>query len=203
MLPENTFDYVFLVGFVAGCVIRGLCSLPVARQRRKQGKRPTDGRRVPLEWPLLMLVAVGMFVLPLVYLLTPWLDFANYRLPEGIGLVGAAVFALALWLLWKSHADLGQNFSVKLEIQQQHALVTQGVYRHVRHPMYAAHWLWAIAQLLLLHNGIAGPAFLVTFVPFYLWRVPHEEQMMLDRFAEEYRSYMGRMGRVIPRWPRS
>ena len=42
--------------------------------------------------------------------------------------------------------------------------LTEGVYRHIRHPMYAAHWLWGLGQALLLQNWIArslhpgGPA---------------------------------------------
>lgn len=54
-------------------------------------------------------------------------------------------FAVALWLLWRSHADLGRSWMGTLAIKEKHALVTQGVYRHIRHPMYAAHWLWGIA----------------------------------------------------------
>lgn len=81
----------------------------------------------------------------------------------------------------------------------KHALVTQGIYRHMRHPIYAAQWLWGIAQPLLLQNWIAGLAGLVSFLPVYLYRVPREEQMMLEHFGEEYRSYMGRTGRIIPR----
>jgi protein-S-isoprenylcysteine O-methyltransferase Ste14 len=54
-----------------------------------------------------------------------------------------------------------------------------------------------------LHNWIVGPAFLVTFLPVYLRRVPHEEQMMLNNFGPEYREYMDRTGRIIPRAGRS
>jgi protein-S-isoprenylcysteine O-methyltransferase Ste14 len=142
---------------------------------------------------------LGLIFLPLVYLLTPWLDFADYRLPAWAGWAGAAVFAAALWLLWRSHADLGRHWSATLQVQQEHSLVTQGVYRSIRHPMYAAHWLWAVAQALLLQNWIAGPSMLVTFLPSYLVRVPREEQMMLDHFGQEYRQYMQRTGRVVPR----
>lgn len=202
-MPENTLKIVFVVGFVAGCVVRGICTARVARSRGKETEKPTAGRRVRLEWLMIFVVSVGMFILPLVYVLTDWLEFANYGLPDwlgmAVGLIGVAVFVFALWLLWRSHADLGRHWSVKLEIQEGHSLVTEGVYRHIRHPMYAAHWLWAVAQLLLLHNWIAGPALLVAFFPLYLRRVPHEEQMMLDEFGEEYRSYTGRTGRMVPR----
>lgn len=142
----------------------------------------------------------GLAILtPLFYMLTDWLDFANYDLPTWAGWIGAVTFAIALWLLWRSHADLGRNWSVTVETKERHTLVTNGVFGYIRHPMYAAHWLWGIAQALLIQNWMAGLASLVVFLPLYLLRVPREERMMLEQFGEEYRKYMNRTGRVIPR----
>src|SRR2546430_6060986 len=56
-----------------------------------------------------------------------------------------------------------------------------GVYRHVRHPMYAAFFLWAIAQALLLPNWIAGPAGLVGFGTLFGLRVRREERRSEER----------------------
>ena len=194
---DNTFEVVWLIGFIAGSVIRVLYT------RQYKRNRITDVRKRGLDTLLLILPFVGMIVMPFFYVLTPWLDFADYELPAWAGLVagwvGAAVFAVALWLLWRSHADLGRNWSPTLEIREGHSLVTHGVFHYMRHPMYAGHWLWGIAQALLLQNWIAGLAFLAAFLPLYLLRVPREEEMMLEHFGEEYRSYIGRTGRVIPR----
>ena len=70
----------------------------------------------------------------------------------------------------------GENWSPDLEIREQHTLVTEGVYRHIRHPMYAAHWLWGLGQALLLQNWIAGPSTLVALLPMYLVRVPRRSR---------------------------
>ena len=113
--------------------------------------------------------------------------------------MGTVIFAGAILMLWRSHADLGRNWSATLRITGQHSLVTNGVYRRIRHPMYTAHLLWAIAQGLLLSNWFAGWAFLVLLGPLYLVRIPKEEQMMLEHFGEEYRAYKSRTGRLIPR----
>ena len=77
--------------------------------------------------------------------------------------------------------------------------MTEGVYRYVRHPMYSAFWLWAIAQALLLPNFIAGLSGLVGFGTLYFFRVGQEERLMLDAFGVEYGDYMARTGRVVPR----
>jgi protein-S-isoprenylcysteine O-methyltransferase Ste14 len=56
-----------------------------------------------------------------------------------------------------------------------------------------------VAQLLLLQNWIAWPSFLVASIPLYVVRIPREEVMMVDQFGDEYRRYMERTGRVVPR----
>jgi protein-S-isoprenylcysteine O-methyltransferase Ste14 len=64
--------------------------------------------------------------------------------------------------------------------------------------MYAAFWLWAIAQFLLLPNWIAGPAGLVGFGTLFFGRVAREEELMIESFGEEYRTYMRTTARVLP-----
>ena len=85
-----------------------------------------------------------------------------------------------------------------LEVRERHTLVTNGVYNRVRHPMYAAFWLWAVAQTLLLPNWIAGPAGLVGFGTLFFLRVGPEERMMLEAFGDDYRRYMERTARIVP-----
>ncbi|MGB2864196.1 MAG: protein-S-isoprenylcysteine O-methyltransferase [Sedimentisphaerales bacterium] len=189
---HNTFEIVFLVGFVVGSVIRKVYAA------KSRGIKTTKKCSNILDIILIAIASVGL-ISPLLYLLTPWLEFANYSLSGWIGWVGTVVFTGAIFILWRSHADLGRNWSATLRITGQHSLVTNGVYRYIRHPMYTAHLLWAIAQGLLLANWLAGWAFLVLSIPLYIARIPKEEQMMLEHFGEEYHAYMSRTGRLIPR----
>jgi protein-S-isoprenylcysteine O-methyltransferase Ste14 len=192
---KRAFGMVYFLGMLAEVVIR------VPHEQRRRQTRMKLERVDWSERPLLVLI-VGMFFIPLVYTFTSRLDGADYRLPrearESAGGVGMIILAMAVWLFWRSHADLGRNWSPSLELREGHELVTEGVYRSVRHPMYASMWLWGVAQALLLQNWIAGWVSLVMFMPLYLLRVPREERMMLDEFGEEYRAYMNRTGRVIP-----
>ena len=87
-----------------------------------------------------------------------------------------------------------------LELRKGHQLVKHGVYRSIRHPMYASQWLWVIAQPLLLQNWIAGWANLVFFIFFYSLRVKAEEKLMLEQFGDRYRSYMQTVGAVFPKF---
>jgi protein-S-isoprenylcysteine O-methyltransferase Ste14 len=190
---DNSFEVIFLAGFIIGCVIRKIYTF------RCRHRKAVKKYKSVVDITLISAAGIAM-VLPLFYIFTPLLNFADYHLPEWLGWVGTTVFAMALILLWRSHADLGQNWSAILKIRREHSLVTDGIYRHIRHPMYAAHLLWAIAQGLLLENWLAGWAFLAVFMPLYLIRVPKEEQMMLEQFDEQYRQYISRTGGIMPRF---
>ncbi|MEM8663193.1 MAG: protein-S-isoprenylcysteine O-methyltransferase, partial [Pseudomonadota bacterium] len=148
---------------------------------------------------LVTLVAVGMMWLPIVMIATPFLDFAAYTLPPAVPLVGAILAVLGLWLFYRSHVDLGPYWSPMLEIRDAHVLITDGVYRRVRHPMYTALFLITGAQASFLQNWLAGPAGIVAFLILYLVRVGPEEEMMEETFGDDYRNYSERTGRLIPK----
>lgn len=192
-MRNQPWNSVFLAGFVLYLGIRH----KFGRRTRNNEKEVT--RADAGDWFLLALVLVGSLLLPVLYLFTPWLGFADYQLPAFAQAGGTIIMFAALWLFWRSHADLGQNWSVTLELRKGHQLIKQGVYRSVRHPMYASIWLWGIAQALLLENWFAGWSALITFALLYLRRAPREEAMMCEVFGQEYREYMDRTGRLFPR----
>ena len=135
-----------------------------ARRSRRTPKVTRDDRardRARLTFPL-----TGMCLVPGIYVLTGQPKFAEYHFQPALAWVGAVTFALSLWLFYRTHKELGRNWSVTLEICERHTLVTSGIYRRVRHPMYSAFWLWALAQALLLPNWIAGPSGLVGSVSY-------------------------------------
>jgi protein-S-isoprenylcysteine O-methyltransferase Ste14 len=147
---------------------------------------------------LMAISFTGLFAIPLVYAITSQPKFASYPFHPLQAWLGVLVLIAALVVFHRTHTDLGRAWSVTLEIREQHRIVTHGIYARLRHPMYAAFWLWAFSQALLLPNWIAGFSGLVGFGTLFFCRVGHEERMMLETFGEEYRAYMGRTRRVIP-----
>jgi protein-S-isoprenylcysteine O-methyltransferase Ste14 len=183
---------VWALGFAGWLAMR---FEPYRRSRRTASTaRPNRGR----ERVLLALSTVGLCILPVVYVAAGWPRSASYPMGAIQLVLGVLADILAMWLFYRSHADLGNNWSASLEIRDTHSLVTTGIYQRLRHPMYAAFWCWSLAQALLLNNWIAGPAGLIVFALHFFLRVRHEEQMMLDRFGDDYRRYMARTDRVIP-----
>ncbi len=188
------FEIIYFVGLIIMYIIRR------PYQRQLKTDRITERHRPVLEIVLLSVMFVGMLVIPLIYVFTPLLGFADYKIPSWAGWIGTVITVLSLWFFWRSHVDLGRNWSYTLELRKDHQLITDGVYKHVRHPMYAASLMWVLPQGLLLHNWIAGFSPLLSLVAMVFLRMPHEEQMMLDYFGEEYKAYMKRTGRLLPHW---
>lgn len=181
---------------LAAILLSSLIRTPYALRRRRIKINSSD--KDLQERILLGLAGVGMMLLPLIYAATSWLDFADYGFQPWAGWIGSFIMLIAMWLFWRSHHDLGDNWSVTLEIRDQQGLITHGVYQSMRHPMYASIWLWCIAQALLAANWLVGLAGLLTFGVMYWLCVPREEAMMLQEFGNEYAQYMQRSGRILP-----
>jgi protein-S-isoprenylcysteine O-methyltransferase Ste14 len=154
-------------------------------------------QKTALEAVLLTLAWAGFFV-PLIWIASPVFSFAEYPQRSGPLLSGAVCFVIGLWLFYRAHADLGTNWSITLEVREQHRLVTQGVYRRIRHPMYTALVLYGAAHALVIPNWVAGPSNLMTFIILFALRVRAEERMMLEQFGDEYTAYMARTHRLVP-----
>jgi len=154
-------------------------------------------RKGPREIVLLTIAWVAFF-LPLIWIATPIFAFADYPLHAIPLLCGALGLVLGLWLFHRSHADLGTNWSITLEVREKQQLVTHGVYRWVRHPMYLALLIYSAGLALVLPNWLAGPSYGVAMVLLFAFRVGPEERMMLEEFGKDYEAYMATTKRLVP-----
>jgi protein-S-isoprenylcysteine O-methyltransferase Ste14 len=193
MTPMNTWiaKAVILVATVVMIVIRA------PHGQRSRSVKIAKNRKGPLEVMLLILAMLG-FIMPLIWIASPVFSFAEYPLGMAPLVAGTACFIAGLWLFHRSHSDLGTNWSITLQVRESHRLVTEGIYRHIRHPMYTALFLYSVGQLLVLPNWVAGPSYLMTFGILFALRIQAEEKMMLDEFGADYESYMARTKRLLP-----
>ena len=145
---------------------------------------------VALPWMLCLLVWV-IYPAPL--------RWASFDLPPSWRWVGAGLFAIGGLLVFWTNRSLGPNFSSTLILRDGHELIERGPYRWIRHPMYTAFMVMAVGMLLLSANWVVGAGLLVFLPLLMLVRTPREERMLLERFGDEYRSYMARTGRYLPR----
>jgi len=187
-----TSKVIFTIGMILWLIAR------IPYQREQKQNTIIDDRKSTQEKVVRFLLLIEILFLPLIYILSPWLNFANYHLPIWANELGIATLVFSLRLFWRSHHDLGKNWSSTLQIREGHTLINSGIYHNIRHPMYASVLLLCIAQALLLPNLIAGLSGFIGFSIAYATRVDREEKMLLSSFGDEYEAYRQRTKRLVP-----
>jgi protein-S-isoprenylcysteine O-methyltransferase Ste14 len=182
---------VVLAASIAMVVIRA----PHGNRSRKV--KVLKSRKGRLEVVLLTLAWISFFV-PLLWVFTPLLAFADYPLRPVPFFAGVLCYVIGLWIFHRSHADLGEFWSITLEVREKHRLVTEGIYRRIRHPMYLGLFLYALGQALVVPNWVAAPSYGLAFGLLFALRIGAEERMMREEFPQEYDAYAARTKRLIP-----
>lgn len=189
----DLYETIYLFGYAVAFVIRSYYGLQF-----KRNKIVRSDKENPVVFFAIILWGV-VLILPFVTMFSDGLIEADFEIIAALRSLGALVFVGGLWVLWRSHVDLAANFSPSLFIRENHTLVTKGIYRNIRHPMYLSFFMWAIGQALLINNWLAGPLGLLAFAMIYWFRVPREERQLLDQFGAEYEAYQKRAGRLLPK----
>jgi protein-S-isoprenylcysteine O-methyltransferase Ste14 len=110
--------------------------------------------------------------------------------------IAAAVGGLGIRAVAKR--ALGRFFSIRVQVQDGHRLVREGLYARIRHPLYTGLLLAWCAPPLLLGSPLG---FLLVTLPqaiLVLQRIPREEALLIETFGDEYRAYMATTKRLIP-----
>jgi protein-S-isoprenylcysteine O-methyltransferase Ste14 len=127
------------------------------------------------------------------FLITTIVLFPRRELSPFAGIVSTLLIltgnALAVYVLMQ----LGRSFSVMAEARR---LVTSGVYRNVRHPLYVAEEL-AVIGMIMQFLSLWTALLLAAHIAFQLRRIRNEE-IILGEIFPEYLAYKARTARLIP-----
>lgn len=152
------------------------------------------------EMALICLFGLGQIILPLIWVYSDILSFADYTSWHGGFIFLGIIFEIiGLYLLFRSHVDLGQNWAVAPAIKEKHQLIVGGIYEKIRHPMYLSFFLTAIAQIFVVANWLVGPSYFLAVLLMYVFRIDKEEKMLIERFGEQYLDYMKTTNRLFPK----
>ena len=201
MSTETSFRIAFLILFVILITMRVYF---MVRVRRSGGQIMPDGQAVAREGGrgVLVIRVIGFFALMIFlvmyFLGANWIDAFSFPLPGWLRWTGFALGVVAVIFWTWTQVTLDTQWSAQLQLTKAHHLVTTGPYARIRHPLYAGIFGWCVALSLLTANWIFV-AVCVFSILGLLWRVPKEEQMMIEAFGGEYKAYMQRTGRFFPK----
>jgi protein-S-isoprenylcysteine O-methyltransferase Ste14 len=196
-MEEIFYRGALAILIIAFFIVRAPSVMSASKTEKTEEKKPTRERL------LVLLNFIGMMGIPLVYILTPWLDFFSYSFHEFFRFFGIGFNICGLILLIWVHRTLGQHWSMMLKLGEEHKLVTSGPYARIRHPMYTYFTMMVISTALISANLFVGVFGIATWTLLYIVRIDDEEAMLLEEFGGEYKKYMDRTGRLLPKLRRS
>jgi len=140
---------------------------------------------------------LGLFLLNM----HAWYD--DFYSPRQI--VSGVLFFLSLLLVlsalvllhWMGKRDAKRDDVPLLAFEKTTTLVTNGIYRFIRHPMYGSLMLFCWG-LFFKHPSLAGATLAISASIFLIATSRVEEKENLNYFGEAYREYMKRTKRFIP-----
>jgi len=112
-------------------------------------------------------------------------------------ILGLALLLVGLTIALVAHFTLKRSYSSGLVIREDHQLVTHGIYRYVRHPIYFGSLVAIMGAPTYASSGY-GALVLSALVPLVLLRVRIEEGLLIEQFGDEYRAYRARTKKLIP-----
>ena len=109
-----------------------------------------------------------------------------------IGLISLSVI-IGLTALVHMHP---KNLNIVPELKPHHQLITHGIYRYIRHPMYTAVILLCLALMLSNNTWLTQLVMLILVVD--LWFKSRREEALLSERFPHYQQYRARTGRFLP-----
>ena len=196
-MTDLTSDQLFRLLIVATLAVNVAISGYFRRQAHKKGGQlDPSGDRVLL---LLRLSAL-IVLLPLFAFLinVDWMGWARYDLPGWLRWAGFILSAGSTPVLFWLFATIGKNISPSHTTRDEHELVTDGPYRFIRHPLYTFGFLifFGVGLMASMWWVLGALVILVIVVDR---RTKLEEQHLIAQFGDEYKTYMTKTGRYLPK----
>jgi protein-S-isoprenylcysteine O-methyltransferase Ste14 len=193
---DATFQKVLLVGFFAVLPIGVYFRIKSQATGEKLDRRQEGLFILSTLRPVGLVLWIGVIV----YTINPArMAWSSMPLPGWLRWTGLVVFGLAVSLLLWTLRSLGPNLTDTVVTRRAHALVTRGPYRWVRHPFYNSAAFLMLSVTLMAANWffLLGACVFMTLI---VMRTRIEEEKLVGRFGDDYRTYMTRTGRFLPRW---
>jgi len=111
--------------------------------------------------------------------------------------IGLALFIIGLIIMLVGQTTLWRNYSGTVLIRVDHQLITHGIYRFTRNPIYLG-GIMAITGLPVYAASLYGFLAMLVLIPIILNRIRLEERLLTEEFGEVYQTYKETTKKLIP-----
>jgi protein-S-isoprenylcysteine O-methyltransferase Ste14 len=206
MFLEIFFKVSFFIVFFSFAYVMTAYSKKAKAGREDKATRMKmhNENEVPLLLKLRTLFGIPFYLGVLVWTFAPKLmawsaaPFPIWVRWAGLGL-GIFSILLNAWSHKTLSQKLGADFDPAMRLLKVPALVTEGPYARMRHPIYLAFLLMQISVLLITANWFIGLCGIAIIISVIVIRIPEEEKLLTEQFGDEYRNYKNNTGALLPK----
>lgn len=195
-MNENIFRILVGLIFITALSISGYFRRKADRESGEKISRSVDGTA------MMTAIRIGGLLLwlsPIMYVINPqWMNWSKIGLPEAVRWIGVGLGIICVFGIYWLFSSIGTGITPTSATRQEHKLSTSGPYRWIRHPLYTFGTGLFITMGLISDNWFLASLGLMTFLLMAI-RTPKEEANLIEKFGDEYRAYMKRTGRFLPK----
>jgi protein-S-isoprenylcysteine O-methyltransferase Ste14 len=195
-MNENIFRILAALILFTGMGISFYFRIKADRESGEKLSRKADGT------VLMTIIRIGGLILwlsPFVYLVNPaWMAWSKVGLPDSLRWLGVGLGILCGFGIYWLFSSIGTGITPVSATRKEHKLVTNGIYKYIRHPLYTFGSLLFIAFGMMADSWFIAALGILTFILMAI-RTPKEEANLIAKFGDEYREYMKRTGRFLPK----
>ena len=148
--------------------------------------------------PFLGMVLASFLVAVLDFVLIQNLRFQVFAFVGLVLLMIGGYFRIKARLELRKKAGFGSLAATgRLQIVESHHLVKDGLYKHIRHPIYLGEILRNFG-VVSIFSSVYGVLLMAVATGFLFFRMKNEEKMLIEQFGEEYREYQRMTKKIIP-----
>lgn len=195
-MNETIFRIIAAGILIAGMAISSYYRIKADKESGERLSRKADGN------VLMTIIRIGGLMLwlsPFVYLINPvWMAWSKIGLPEAIRWLGIGIGVLCVAGIYWLFSSIGSGITPVSATRREHKLVTNGIYRYVRHPLYTIGSSLFISFGMMADNWFIILLGTLAFIVMAI-RTPKEEANLIEKFGDEYSEYMKQTGRFLPK----
>jgi protein-S-isoprenylcysteine O-methyltransferase Ste14 len=192
LVPGVFIDLILLTIIALDVIVFSVDAL--LRPLRERGEVDTPTKIMGLLF-LFHPFVMALFFYDNVFITSVYIVVLNSNL---VAYIGIGLFILAAAILFSSRVQLGRFGDGRVDIKDQHELLTDGIYKHIRHPLYSGGLLGKIATGLAFRSYLATFLMLIVYFLVFRSRIEIEERTLTAEFGGAYTSYVERTKRLLP-----
>ena len=112
-------------------------------------------------------------------------------------ILGLGLFVVGLTIAVIAVVTLRGSYHSTLVIREDHRLITHGIYRYTRHPVYLG-VLIAIIGIPIYNSSLYGLVIMIVLIPIIINRIRMEERLLIEEYGDAYREYQETTSKLVP-----